>query len=501
MKLTASMKRFLKDDILPHYVLYSKADNYAYCTYCQHEVTVDLKGSKPLKQITCPSCKRTVTMKAKGQTKHSFFDTGVGIILENIDSFSLIVHYFDVEKTYKPNGSLAYFDLKECLRETFDIDGLSEAWDNAFAYGWKKCNIREYANYKGCAGEPCYHINTNWKNVNVYTKNLKNIIVGTPWEHSCMDKIFNLRLGNIPWYTVRGFLQEYTKTQIDEYLYKVGFYNLTKCSVFGYLPCRSRENTLPEMLVVSRENWKKLLAKKNPTYDDLRMYQRMSQYNFTENDYEIFKKYFEESWYYDKFGSTKYDGFKKIFPKSLYQFGKYADTIPNFDLKFYEDYLNMCIKLKDDLSNTFVLFPKDLNQAHDLAVTRWNIKEEKRKKRERKKQNKDYEAFKPEYIKKYSFSNNKFSIVIPSDCEDICKEGQALHHCVGTYIDKVAKGKSIILFVRKNDNLDKSYYTMEIVDDRVVQCRGYKNDSCTEEVKKFLRAFARKQHVAYGNVA
>ena len=500
MKLTASMTKFLKNDVLPHYIIYSKADNYAYCTFCQNETEIDFKNTKPGRIRVCPKCKREATLKAKGQTKNAFFDMGVGVILEKVDS--IIIHYFDVEKTYHADGTIAYFNVHECLREQFDENGLYEAWDNSYAYGWKKCNIRQYSNYKGCAGEPCYHINTNWNIAGTYSKNLKEVIKGTPWEHSCMDKIFSL-LTVSRWSTARSFLGCYLHTPIDEYLYKVGFLNLVKDEVLGSLPVHEKEKTLPEMLCVNKVNYKKLLAKGNPTYEDLIMHQRMTQYGFTEEDYKIFDKYFRKasySYYYPN-GRTSYDEFKGLFPKTLKQFDKYAKDRDNFDIQYYRDYLVMCKELKYDLNNTFVLFPKDLTQAHDNCVEKINQKKERKAKAEARKQAKAYANLKEKYVEKFAFENDNFTIVVPDSTDAISKEGQDLHHCVGTYVARVSRGDSIILFVRKTKAIDKSYYTMEIIGDEMTQCRGFGNKHCTVEVKKFIKDFAKKKGIMMRSIA
>ena len=44
-------------------------------------------------------------------------------------------------------------------------------------------------------------------------------------------------------------------------------------------------------------------------------------------------------------------------------------------------------------------------------------------------------------------------------------EGQTLHHCVGSsdqYMKKMAAGETWILFLRKKEDLEKAYYTVEI---------------------------------------
>ena len=65
--------------------------------------------------------------------------------------------------------------------------------------------------------------------------------------------------------------------------------------------------------------------------------------------------------------------------------------------------LNLCKELKYDLNNTFVLFPKDLKLAHDMATEHFNRKKEQKKKREFNKQKKSYLALKNNYIDKFLY--------------------------------------------------------------------------------------------------
>ena len=83
-------------------------------------------------------------------------------------------------------------------------------------------------------------------------------------------------------------------------------------------------------------------------------------------------------------------------------------------------------------------------------------------------------------------------LVVPRSADDIRAEGEALHHCVGTYVERVARGETFIFFIRKQDEPDKSYYTMEWKDGKVVQCRGMNNRDATPQVKAFVEAFKQK---------
>lgn len=83
-------------------------------------------------------------------------------------------------------------------------------------------------------------------------------------------------------------------------------------------------------------------------------------------------------------------------------------------------------------------------------------------------------------------------LVVPASAEDIRAEGAALHHCVGTYVDRVARGETNIFFIRKEKEPDKPYFTMEWRDNDIVQCRGSRNCGMPPEVKAFTEAFKKK---------
>lgn len=76
--------------------------------------------------------------------------------------------------------------------------------------------------------------------------------------------------------------------------------------------------------------------------------------------------------------------------------------------------------------------------------------------------------------------------------EEIKEEGRTLHHCVGTYVERVARGETMILFIRRIEKPAEPFYTMEFRDGKVVQCRGKHNCAMTKEIKAFAMAFEKK---------
>ena len=82
-------------------------------------------------------------------------------------------------------------------------------------------------------------------------------------------------------------------------------------------------------------------------------------------------------------------------------------------------------------------------------------------------------------------------IRLPKCAHEIRKEGNTQHHCVATYMDRMVAGETCILFIRKKEEPDKSYYTVEVKDDEVIQVRGKYNVAPSEDVEEFMKIFKR----------
>lgn len=61
-----------------------------------------------------------------------------------------------------------------------------------------------------------------------------------------------------------------------------------------------------------------------------------------------------------------------------------------------------------------------------------------------------------------SYCNEKFVVVCPEKVRDLIAEGSAMHHCVGSYGNKVINGEVTIVFIRKKEDVNKPYITCEI---------------------------------------
>lgn len=75
-----------------------------------------------------------------------------------------------------------------------------------------------------------------------------------------------------------------------------------------------------------------------------------------------------------------------------------------------------------------------------------------------------------------SFSFGNLEVIIPTTSEEFKAEGDAQRNCVYTsYLESVVKGSTNVVFVRKADEMDKSYITCEVRDGIIRQFLGYCN--------------------------
>lgn len=154
--------------------------------------------------------------------------------------------------------------------------------------------------------------------------------------------------------------------------------------------------------------------------------------------------------------------------------------------KDYVDYLSECEELNYDMTDGRILYPTDLIKAHVHTSTLIKIKTSAETEIGVAK------AF-AKYHKLCEYDNGKLCVIVPACCEDIIYEGKVQSHCVGRYVERVAKGEDVILFIRRSSDKDTPFYTMEIrpvmkkLD--IVQCRGFENEDETAEIRAEVDAF------------
>lgn len=163
----------------------------------------------------------------------------------------------------------------------------------------------------------------------------------------------------------------------------------------------------------------------------------------------------------------------------------------------YEDYMNMCQRLKKDTSDEMVYRPRELKRRHDEAVAEILLREAEIQADEYTERFPGVEDVLRDIKERYEYKNDIYSIIVPLRCVDIVREGRELHHCAGSsdrYFDRIKQRETYICFLRKNSEPEKPYYTVEVEPGGTIrQHRGYLDEEPEiEEVKPFLREWQKE---------
>ena len=100
----------------------------------------------------------------------------------------------------------------------------------------------------------------------------------------------------------------------------------------------------------------------------------------------------------------------------------------------------------------------------------------------------------PRLPEKYEFSDETYTILAPEKIEDILDEGQALHHCIDKkkeYFERINNQESYILFLRKTEQPDQPYYTLEVEPGGVIRQKRTEYDRQKKDIGE-ASAFLRK---------
>lgn len=159
----------------------------------------------------------------------------------------------------------------------------------------------------------------------------------------------------------------------------------------------------------------------------------------------------------------------------------------------YFDYIGWIEKMGYDMTNEFNLFPKNFVNVHDEMSKQYVKFKDKQAREDAKRFNQTLKKLRKETkdVEAMNLNIEGLFIRLPNRLEELKKEGEALHHCVGTYMERVRKGETMIFFIRRKEEPEKPYYTLEW-HGKVVQCRGSHNCDMTPEVKAFVQIFQEK---------
>lgn len=486
-------------------------ESLAFCTFCDsHFTTPRLKHNE---EVKCACCKKELKAKMKSRyTQHAPRDCWY--IIQRTKENEVILRFFEGTKKYEKNPEQASITYSETGRKFIDTNGNVETYSFDF---FKDKELRWCKGERECSypGTGLFRIKGSYFDVGpVYPSNLTTTFKGLPWGYCNLKKQFEE-----PILKLERYLLGVLRFPQVEYLEKVGL---------NYLAielCGRRESDL-EAFLENREVHKldlflgvekkdlKQVIRNGFSVDELSFYKIVKKL-FTEKNKkgiavspEISDDVFRTLFYgfvTNRFFKSEIEAnlawcAAKGSPKKIANYlnkqitslawEKRLENLKGERRKLKEvcdewiDYLKMvqtateqAEKQKKEICS-FDVFPSQLIKAHDFVCELVEIEKVKTKDAIIQQLNTKWEQFK--------YKDESLMVVPPTSTLDFIKESNTLKHCVKNYVDSVCKEKSVVLFIRSVNLPEEPLYTLELNNNRITQCRGYRNQPIPPEAQSFV---------------
>jgi len=449
----------------------------AYCTNCKKDLIINetVKTKKTIlhnQQGSCPACNKKITYKATGKTTQ-LLDYQHFAIIQAYDDKTIIIRYFAGSLSYRDNYRNPELYYREYIRHIFEYDGFLRRRRYEFE------TFRSTGQTRWCDDKGKLITQESY----LYTKNIKQVLKNTEWKYSALYQFAKAEQK----IDIEGYLTKYINMPLLEFIVKLKLTKLAYDISTGhssYDDINTRGKNYKQILGIEKQQLEQM-QRLNLGIKGLRLIKDLNKNNIKLTDKEL------------NYALQVAPGnFRTMLTHTTaHQIIKYIDSqTPKNQTKSntlvdWTDYIGQCMQLNLDIKNTFVLFPKNLQEKHEEYSILLKAKGTE----------KFNAAINKRYmeLERYSFSSKKLIIIPAPDADSIVKEGHILRHCVGStrYIKDMAEGKIAIFFVRKTDEPDKPYYTLELnlKDLRIVQCRGYKNSNTTPELQQFIDSWKKNK--------
>ncbi len=178
--------------------------------------------------------------------------------------------------------------------------------------------------------------------------------------------------------------------------------------------------------------------------------------------------------------SIKLDTLTRYLEKQSWKYNK-ADA-----LMYWSDYIQMAALNGLELEhNRNLIYPRDVKIEHDRFL---EMKD--------KIKNIRYEQGlleRAKLLEAFAFEDDDYIIAPLRNVSDFLNESSVLNHCVKTYMQKCSSGETNIFGLRKKDEPEKPYFTVNISNHgKLIQNRGKCNCAPPKEVQDFVSKWLKR---------
>lgn len=485
-----------KVGIPENYIFYHydrKGVTRGYCTYCEKEVPV--KHPKHNKQGTCPCCRHKITFKSEGKAAGVVrTDTARMYLIQRCED-GMMIREFTGERAYQKedyhNEECRFWEVRRAI---FDNEGYGL---RAYYWGDYKHTTMRWIKTDICSSytQSYYYYYRIYDGL-VYGRTLPDLAKKELRKTGLVEAIAAAKEID-----PEKYLAVWKSVPELERLAKAGLGTLVNEIMYG--KCTIEEcfknrlyGDLKKLLGIDSQELARL-RRCNGGSSFLKWLQYEKMTGKLLPDYVI-------SWFCQE--SITIDDLKFISDRmSMVQIYNYVRRQMRENgmrsgevLTTWSDYLAMAERFHMDMQDAIIYRARKLRKRHDELVERSHSKSLAIKAGEILKKYPHVEQIYESIKDIYEYSDKNYSVVSPRCIEDVLREGENLHHCVGSsdrYWERIERRESYVLFLRHSSDPEKAYYTLEIEPDGTVRQKRTmydRQEADIEDAKKFLKKWQKE---------
>lgn len=191
---------------------------------------------------------------------------------------------------------------------------------------------------------------------------------------------------------------------------------------------------------------------------------------------------------------TAIQGFRQMDEIWKLRIARYLSNRRNLiDYNYYVDYMNMCHTGREYVCG---YTPENILNAHNMALFKFSFFMEEKMKE------KFLQRVSSEKYLERTMENDEDAYLIraPKNVEELWQEGRTLHHCVGSYDEKVANGYTQIFFLREKKAKEVPFATIEVRGNQLVQLKAKCNQKAPTDAQRFVRKWAFQHQIQINTI-
>lgn len=448
------------------YIIYNKKEDKAVCTRCGHAFRASRFEMKHGRKGACPKCKTGATCLASGMGRKKYAEY-MRVLVFTHRGKTVYGMLAEIELDYSPFGQPG---IKARLTDAY-VFGENEQrhykhrpeW--CFApERWEEVKTMKLPRPQSPAG---YYAVPKFKKTEVYKENL-----GKVFKNSCLKYLHDKQLFDAYGFDAYDYIRYMhlaLKYRSIELLAKAGFRELvcrkvTGCQGSGCVNWRGKE--LKKILRLPMRDIRRI-REHNPDFNELKTYQQLTDKEKMLPWETVQRIAGAQGWH-------RASLIQKHIDITKWAVWAAANNVREHD---WADYIGDCERAGLDLRRKKVLLPDNFHETHQQLAAEIEEKENAEKNERLRRIAETYAL---------QVGHGTLTLDIAGSQQQLNRESAVLGHCVKSYGDRVAAGETLIFFIRKKQEPDKPFYTLEIQPDGTyVQCRGKNNCGMTEEVKAY----------------